>query len=123
MRLSLIGAGKLGTQLFQKFAELEEIEVVQWMYRSTKPSFYASKVELVNQIETLKQVDCYLLAVPDQSIQPIASQLPTNSLVIHTSGATEIEALKSHSRRGVFYPIQTFSANRFIDFTNLPIGI
>jgi predicted short-subunit dehydrogenase-like oxidoreductase (DUF2520 family) len=53
----------------------------------------------------------------------LAAKLPTNSLVIHTSGATEISVFSDHNRRGIFYPIQSFSYERSVAFSELPIGI
>jgi len=44
-------------------------------------------------------------------------------LVVHTSGAADLIELKSVSRKGVFYPLQTFSKNKEIDFSSIPICI
>ena len=123
MRLSLIGSGKLGKQLYRVFSECAEIELVQWMDRSTNESSTAEGISIVKQVEKLLEVDCFLLAVNDEVIEMLAAKLPTNSLVIHTSGATEISVFSDHNRRGIFYPIQSFSYERNVAFSELPIGI
>lgn len=123
MRLSLIGSGKLGKQLYRVFSECAEIELFQWMDRSTNESSTAEGISIVKQVEKLLEVDCFLLAVNDEVIEMLAAKLPTNSLVIHTSGATEISVFSDHNRRGIFYPIQSFSYERSVAFSELPVGI
>ena len=123
MRLSLIGSGKLGQQLYREFSECAAIELVQWMNRSATESSTAKGISIVKQVEELLEVDCFLLTVNDEVIEMLAPKLPTNSLVIHTSGATEISVFSDHNRRGIFYPIQSFSHGRSVTFSKLPIGI
>ena len=123
MKLTLIGAGKLGKQLYREFVKHPSIELTQWLSRSASTSITAEGIELINATQKLRLTACYLIAVNDESIASVSSQLPTDALVIHTSGGTEIEALSRHKRRGVFYPIQSFSPERIINFSGLPIGI
>ena len=42
-------------------------------------------------------------------------------LVVHTSGTLPLSAVNSKNRRGVFYPLQTFSKNKKVDFKSVPI--
>ena len=122
MELSLIGSGKLGRRLYREFAQHSSIKLIQWMDRSADLSSIQG-VNLVASLDSLEEVDCYMLAVTDESIENIASQLPKNSLVIHTSGGTGLNFISNYKRRGVFYPIQSFSIERMIGFSNLPICI
>ena len=74
------------------------------------------------------EADLYLLAVSDEAIVPVARALYQlglkDKLLIHTSGATPAAVLRPFSRRfGVFYPLQTFSRERAIDFSKIPICI
>ncbi|MFA5298699.1 MAG: DUF2520 domain-containing protein, partial [Lutibacter sp.] len=46
-----------------------------------------------------------------------------NKLVVHTSGSMAMEELKSNSNKGVFYLLQTFSKERKINFSTVPICI
>jgi predicted short-subunit dehydrogenase-like oxidoreductase (DUF2520 family) len=41
-------------------------------------------------------------------------------LVVHTSGTTSLSVLNSKNRRGVFYPLQTFTQGKQIDYTQIP---
>lgn len=72
------------------------------------------------------ECDLYLLMVPDDAIAEVAASLswyiPPDSLVMHTSGATPAKVLSSYfTRHGVFYPLQTFSKGREVDFTEVPL--
>jgi predicted short-subunit dehydrogenase-like oxidoreductase (DUF2520 family) len=72
------------------------------------------------------ECDLYLLMVPDDAIAEVAASLsqniPPNSLVMHTSGATPAGVLSPYfPRHGVFYPLQTFSQGREVDFTEVPL--
>lgn len=69
--------------------------------------------------------DLYIITVSDRAIGEVADAIPAvaQSLVVHTSGATSIEALPKRFRRGVIYPLQTFTAGRRVDFAEVPIFI
>lgn len=68
--------------------------------------------------------DIYILAVSDDAIVAVSKKLrKTKSLVVHTSGSVSIHALPEKIRRGVFYPLQTFSKKQKVDFNHLPICI
>lgn len=43
--------------------------------------------------------------------------------MVHTSGSTDINVLDSKNRKGVFYPLQTFTKNKSVDFSQIPICI
>lgn len=45
-------------------------------------------------------------------------------LIVHTSGSTSLEVLSVvHDKSGVFYPLQTFSYEREIDWTTTPVFV
>lgn len=67
-----------------------------------------------------------IIAVKDDAIPDIIKQLPklTNSLVIHTSGATDISLLKKKFKHcGVFWQVQTIKARTKVDFKKVPLVI
>jgi predicted short-subunit dehydrogenase-like oxidoreductase (DUF2520 family) len=43
--------------------------------------------------------------------------------VVHTSGSAPMESLNPNNRKGVFYPLQTFTKGKEVDFTSIPICI
>jgi predicted short-subunit dehydrogenase-like oxidoreductase (DUF2520 family) len=66
----------------------------------------------------------FILAVNDHAISELADEiiLPENSILVHTSGSVSIDILgySSASYTGIFYPLQTFTKTRFIDFEEIP---
>ena len=69
--------------------------------------------------------DLYLICTSDHAIASVSVRLPENGgLVAHVSGSAAIESIdEKHKRRGVIYPLQTFSGKRAVDFTNVPIFV
>lgn len=66
----------------------------------------------------------FILTVPDDAIQSIAQEitLPDQSLMVHTSGSKGLNVLEysSAAATGVFYPLQTFSKSKKLDFEKIP---
>ena len=42
-------------------------------------------------------------------------------MVVHTSGSSALAVLDNKNRKGVFYPLQTFTKGKKVDFTPIPI--
>ena len=124
-KVSLLGAGNLATHLFKAFNKSDYVTVVQWFNRTVKSvSSYANEVEVTDDITTLKEADLYIIAVSDDAVAELSEKLPfENRLVVHTSGSVGIHDLDRKQRRGVFYPLQTFSKAVDIDFSEVPICI
>ncbi|MEL0456635.1 Rossmann-like and DUF2520 domain-containing protein [Flavobacteriaceae bacterium SZ-1-7] len=121
----ILGAGNVATHLFKAFKKTENISVIQWYNRSLDTiNPYKNKVEITNNLNELKPADVYILAVSDDVVGELSSKLPfENRLVVHTSGSVGIHDLDKKHKRGVLYPLQTFSKNAVIDFANVPICI
>ena len=70
------------------------------------------------------EADVYLVALSDDAIPITANELaPLKGIVAHTAGSVPMGVLKHHTNQGVFYPLQTFSKNRTVDFKSIPICI
>ncbi len=65
--------------------------------------------------------DLYLIAVSDNAIADVAARLPrVNGVVVHTSGATPLEAIKAPGRQcGVLWSPQTFVTGVPMDYSEL----
>jgi predicted short-subunit dehydrogenase-like oxidoreductase (DUF2520 family) len=72
----------------------------------------------------LAKADIYLLAVSDRAVAEVAASLdlPDNAIVAHTAGCCAIDVLPA-GRRGVFYPFQTFTAGRKVEFEKIHIFV
>src|SRR5690606_25251070 len=77
---------------------------------------------IVTTFEDLKPADITLISVTDSAIAEVSAKIPYNdALVVHTSGTTALEVLNDKNRKGVFYPLQTFSKNKEINFEEVPL--
>ncbi|PTT18347.1 DUF2520 domain-containing protein [Flavobacterium sp. HMWF030] len=123
IRITLIGSGNVAQHLIKAFAKSEVVEIVQVFSR--KKETLASLIDfdkIVNDYESLKEADLYIIAVSDKAISEVSKQLPfQNRVVVHTSGAASLDVLDPKNRKGVFYPLQTFSKNKEIDFSTIPM--
>ena len=120
MRVVVVGSGNVAESLAQAIAEAEGLELVQVFARNEKRG--RSVAELAHSEwsnSSLAKADLYLISVSDNAVDGCAKTLhiPKNSVIAHTAGCCPMEALAPHTHRGVFYPFQTFSVGRKIDFT------
>ncbi|KJD34284.1 hypothetical protein PK35_00190 [Tamlana nanhaiensis] len=121
----ILGAGNVATHLFKALIKSNKVSVKQWYNRNLKSiSTFKKDVEITDNLNQLVEADVYILAVSDDAIAELSTQLPfENRLVVHTSGSVNIHDLDKKHKRGVFYPLQSFSKSAKIDFTNVPICI
>lgn len=123
IKIVIIGFGNVAQHLIMAFTKSNEIEVLQVFSRRkeiTNPLLDSKK--FINNFNELADADVYIIAVSDDAIAKISTQLPFNNrLVVHTSGSVSIEALNKKNRRGIFYPLQTFSKNKAVDFSTIPL--
>jgi predicted short-subunit dehydrogenase-like oxidoreductase (DUF2520 family) len=125
IRITIIGSGNVAQHLIKAFKKSEAIEIVQVFSR--KKENLSAVIEfdkIIDDFADIKESDLYIIAVTDNAIAEVSAQLPfNNQLVAHTSGTASIETLDNKNRRGVFYPLQTFSKNKEVDFSVIPICV
>ena len=123
-----IGAGNVATHLAEAFQNTGR-EIMQ-VYSRTENSakILADKIgakytDDLNKI--IPDADLYIISVADSALPLIVKNINLGeSLVTHTSGFHEMNVLKNISKNiGVFYPLQTFSKNRKVDFISIPMCI
>ncbi len=121
----LLGAGNVATHLFKAFSKSNEITVNQWFNRNVKAlSSFQNEVEITDDIKDLKEADIYIIAVSDDAISDLSETLKfEDRLVVHTSGSLGVHDLDKKHKRGVFYPLQTFSKDVEMDFAQVPFCI
>jgi len=128
MKISLIGSGNVAYHLAKIFTE-KGVNLVEIRSRNIDSGAAIAaefKIVFSNLIyEINPAVDVVILAVSDDAIVEIASKITkTNAIVCHTSGMQSTEVLQQVSPNfGSFYPLQTFTKNRAVDFQNLPVLI
>ena len=70
--------------------------------------------------------DVYILAVKDDAIATVATQLPATlqGVVAHTAGSVDMAVFDGYAASyGVCYPLQTFSKEKAVDFSIVPMAV
>jgi predicted short-subunit dehydrogenase-like oxidoreductase (DUF2520 family) len=128
MRITIIGSGNVATHLAAAFKNAGHA-IVQVYSRDMQNALllaYHVKAEAIDNLEQINpETDLFVIAVKDDAIELIATELTKyNKLIVHTSGATSLQILQKHTQNaGVFYPLQTFSKTRELNFNTVPLCI
>ncbi len=127
VKVSIIGSGNVAQHLIAAFQKSQKsgagVALVQAFSR--KKESLASLLDadsITTDLCTLQEADLYIIAVSDDAIEMVSNQLPfKNRLVVHTSGSASLDVLNDANRKGVFYPLQTFTRNKPVDFKTIPL--
>ena len=129
IKVSIIGSGNVAQHLIvalqNSIINGAEMELVQVYTRQKSTlSHLLDFNKITDDWKTLVEADLFIIAVSDEAISTVSEQIPyKNKLVVHTSGGISLEAIASNNRKGVFYPLQTFTKNNAVDFKIIPICI
>lgn len=102
--VTIVGKGNVGTHLWKAFHNAEGIVATQMDSR---------------ELNALATSDVTIIAVSDNAIGEVSSKI-NNSFVVHTSGSVSLNELKNSGNKGVFYPLQTFTKEKEVDFSSIP---
>lgn len=129
MRISFIGAGRVAYHLAHALQRQHQIIHIysQGYVHAQKLAAEVNATAVQSMAQLSAEIDLLIIAVSDSAISSVIHRvheyLP-NTLIVHTSGSTDIGKLTEvHDRAGVFYPLQTFSLEREIDWGSTPIFI
>lgn len=125
IRIVFLGFGNVNYHLCKFLHEVEDITVCQIYNRSDVLNYPRDiSIPFTRDISELMDADVYIVGIPDDSITPFSDKIPFHDrFVVHTSGGVAMNALSPKNRRGVFYPLQSFSKQRAIEFKKIPICI
>jgi predicted short-subunit dehydrogenase-like oxidoreductase (DUF2520 family) len=120
--ISIVGTGNVAIHLGKALLE-SGITISDVYGRNTSNAKTLADALSCTVTEEIKNVkgDLIIICVKDSAIQEVAELIPSNKLIVHTSGAISMDALNSHDKFGVFYPLQSISKNRIVAFEKIPI--
>ncbi|MBJ9721011.1 DUF2520 domain-containing protein [Acinetobacter calcoaceticus] len=129
MKISLVGSGRVAFHL-AKVLLAQGHKIVQVYARDfEKTQKFAEKIQTkaCQTLQEFQPADLIILAVSDSAIADLAKQIHElfpEILIAHTSGSTNIEVISHvHEKAGVFYPLQTFSFEREVDWSATPLFV
>lgn len=115
MIIDIIGSGNVATHL----------------QRALKSAGEDSQIVNSRTLESLRDnAGLYIISVSDSAIGEVARHIVatckanTNAILAHTSGSIPLSAISGiWNNAGVFYPMQTFSADVELDYARIPFFI
>lgn len=128
MKVVFVGAGNLASSMAVAVKKAGHEVIAVFSRTKSSASLLADKLEAkaVVEIEELpRDADIYIVAVKDQVLKSVASRLRTflsDALIVHTAGTIPMDIIEK-GRRGVIYPMQTFSKQRIVDFSEVPVFV
>lgn len=128
MRITILGSGNVATHLGAalKNAGHRIIQVYSRDAQNAALLAYHVKAGPISDLTKINpETDLFIISVKDDAIAGIAKSLAGFGIpVTHTAGATSLAALADIApNAGVFYPLQTFSKIREVDFWSVPLCI
>lgn len=125
----IIGSGSVATTLGIALHESghEILEVVSRQLENAK--VLGEKIQAKRVLNNFSKVNqyasLYIIAVSDDVIAEVVSKMPkVSGIVVHTSGTSKSSLLKNKFENwGIFYPLQTITAGRKLDYNKIPILI
>ncbi|WP_223557877.1 Rossmann-like and DUF2520 domain-containing protein [Chryseobacterium lathyri] len=124
MQTVIIGSGNVAYHMAKAFS-LKNIPLMQVFGRNDEElKKISGELNVPYSTEQLQDADLYIICVSDNSVENV-SQLITKKdcLVAHTSGSLPKEILKGAYRKASFYPLQTFSKSKELDYEKIPLFI
>ena len=130
MKVTLIGAGNLATQLGKSLKKAGVI--ISQVYSRTEDSARTLgellEAEWLTDIKALRdEADIYIFSVKDSILNELISEVCKSrgeKLFLHTAGSMPMSCFEGKALHyGVFYPMQTFSKSKDVDFERIPVFI
>ena len=133
MKIVFIGAGNLATRVSLEMIR-KGFDITQIYSKTTESA--KSLCDKLNDIspgtdfttdisEVITDADLYIFSVKDAVLEDILKQMPANNGIwVHTAGSIPMDIFKPYATNyGVFYPLQTFSKTREVNFSIIPVFI
>ena len=130
MKIALIGAGRLATNLGRALFEAghDVVQVYSRTLKSASELALTIDAEPIDKLESVTdEAQIYIISVKDDVIADLATRLcigREKAIFIHTAGSISIDIFNNKAQHyGVLYPMQTFSKSREVDFKVIPCFI
>lgn len=128
-KIVFIGSGNLATNLAPELLRIGHhiIQVYSRTIENAKALADQVGAEAVNSPNMVSDsADWYIVALSDKIYDDVLPEISfkESALLTHVAGSQPMDALASYADRiGVFYPLQTFSKSRKVDFSHIPFCI
>lgn len=128
LKVVMIGAGNVATHLSKTLID-KGIQILQIYSKSELSAKSLADQHQIpytfKQDEITSDADIYFYTIKDDILPDfVANDFAIDKIHIHTAGSISIDVFKTHKKYfGVLYPLQTFSKNKDINFSEVPLFI
>ena len=129
-RIAIIGAGNVAASLAPALLSVGFTVVAVWSRSEESARLLGEKIgsPSFTDIDSLPDADIVIVSVTDNALSSVAVAVANRfkeALVLHTAGSLPMALLREAgcSRYGVFYPMQTFSKSRPVDFSTVSLFV
>ena len=129
MDLVILGSGNVATCMSLAFFKAGHRIAAVWSRNIANSTRLAEQLNAKSceNISELPAAEAYVICVSDDAIASVAEKLedlPPDALVMHTAGSVPMNVLNKVScRRGVIYPMQTFTKVTHVNMDEVPIFV
>ncbi len=128
MNIVFIGAGNLATHLAEACRAAGHTIVQVYSRTMENAALLAARTgaEAVNELAQISPAaQLYIFSVKDDALPSVVQEMPhAGGVWVHTAGSLPMQLFAArNAKHGVIYPLQTFSKQRKVDFTTIPVFI
>nr|WP_325288296.1 Rossmann-like and DUF2520 domain-containing protein [uncultured Bacteroides sp.] len=125
-----VGAGNLATNLAHAFYRkgFRVVQIYSRTEESARTLAQAVEADYTTRLASVvSDAQLYIVSLKDDALVELLPQMVAGKgrgLWVHTAGSIPMDIWKGHVERyGVFYPLQTFSKSRLVDFREIPVFV
>jgi predicted short-subunit dehydrogenase-like oxidoreductase (DUF2520 family) len=128
MKIILIGSGNLAIHLAISLHKSRN-EIAQVFSRTHENAKSLPEKVDANYTDDIAKIDrnanLYIFSLKDDALPEILEKMPkTTGIWAHTAGSIPMDIFSEYTDSyGVIYPLQTFSKNREVNFSDIPVFI
>lgn len=122
----ILGAGNVAFHLTRALIEntFNVRQIFNRTLENAREIGEAHRIPYTDKISELEKAELYIIACADSGIEEFSHYIPfDDTLVVHTSGSSPMSVLKGDYRKGVIYPLQTFSKDRILRYDEIPFFV
>ncbi|MFD2906830.1 Rossmann-like and DUF2520 domain-containing protein [Sphingobacterium anhuiense] len=128
MNIVILGSGNVATHFAHNFHNKGHkiLQIFSQQKVNAQALAFAVNAEAISNVSEInKEADLYMIVIPDHAIPSLIETISTaiSGIVVHCSGATDIQVLSKFQHYGVLYPPQSISKNDQSDFSLIPFCI
>jgi len=126
-KIALIGSGNVSSHLASIFTQkghfISEIYSRKLQNACELAGNFAGTVATDSLDFSESKAEIFVVSVSDSALESVLNQLisPPHAIIAHTSGSHALDIIPNKKQAGIFYPLQTFSKGKKLDFEQVPI--